>query len=65
MKRLYAVALALVALALAGAVVAEAQDKKVVRIWQTETEPQTLAVLHQLAAEFEKTRPNVEVKMSR
>jgi multiple sugar transport system substrate-binding protein len=63
MKRLYAVALALVTLALAGAVVAEAQDKKVVRIWQTETEPQTLAVLHQLAAEFEKTRPNVEVKI--
>src|SRR3990172_2679668 len=63
MKSLDAVALALVALALAGAVVAEAQDKKVVRIWQTETEPQTLAVLHQLAAEFEKTRPNVEVKI--
>ena len=33
MKRLYAAALALVALALAGAVVAEAQDKKVVCIW--------------------------------
>jgi ABC-type glycerol-3-phosphate transport system substrate-binding protein len=42
--------------------VAEA-DKKVVRIWQTETEPQTLAVLNQMAADFEKVRPDVTVKI--
>jgi multiple sugar transport system substrate-binding protein len=39
---------------------ADAQ-KKVVRIWQTETEPQSLAVLNQIAADFEKLRPDVDV----
>ncbi len=48
-----------VLLALPGPVAAQ----KVVRIWQTETEPQTLAMLNQLAAEFEKTRPGVSVKI--
>ena len=40
----------------------EAQNK-VVRIWQTETEPQSLAVLNQIAADFEKVRPDVSVKI--
>jgi multiple sugar transport system substrate-binding protein len=40
-----------------------AAQKKVIRIWQTETEPQSLAILNQIAAEFEKTRPDVEVKI--
>ena len=31
---------------------ADAADKKVVRLWQTETEPQTMAVLNQIAAEY-------------
>ena len=38
---------------------ADAADKKVVRLWQTETEPQTMAVLNQIAAEYEKTHPDV------
>ncbi len=38
-------------------------QKKVVRLWQTETEPQTLAVLNQMAAEYEKTHPDVSIKI--
>jgi multiple sugar transport system substrate-binding protein len=53
-------------LAAAGLLIAvppsEAQNK-VVRIWQTETEPQSLAVLNQIAADFEKVRPDVSVKI--
>lgn len=57
-------AAAVVALAmLALAATTGAAEKKVVRIWQTETEPQTLAVLNQMAADFEKTRPDLEVKI--
>ena len=41
----------------------EAADKKVIRLWQTETEPQTLAVLNQVAAEYEKTHPDVSIKI--
>ncbi len=48
---------------LAAAVVPAHAQKKTVRIWQTETEPQTLAVLNQIAAEYEKTRPDVEIKI--
>jgi len=40
-----------------------AAQKKTVRIWQTETEPQTLAILHQMAADFGKVRPDIEVKI--
>src|SRR5437667_3203947 len=42
---------------------AQAADKKVVRLWQTETEPQTMAVLNQIAAEYEKTHPDVSIKI--
>jgi len=42
---------------------AHAADKKVVRLWQTETEPQTLAVLNQIAAQYEKTHPDVSIKI--
>ena len=52
-------ALALVPLLVA----APAHAQKVVRILQTETEPQSLAVLRQIAAEFEKTRPGVSVQI--
>ena len=47
---------------LAAAGPANAQ-KKTVRLWQTETEPQTLAVLNQIAADFQKVRPDIEVKI--
>jgi multiple sugar transport system substrate-binding protein len=40
-----------------------AAEKKVIRLWQTETEPQTLAVLNQMAAEYEKTHPDVSIKI--
>jgi multiple sugar transport system substrate-binding protein len=42
---------------------ASAADKKVIRLWQTETEPQTLAVLNQMAADYEKTHPDVSIKI--
>ncbi|HEV8309981.1 MAG TPA: sugar ABC transporter substrate-binding protein [Methylomirabilota bacterium] len=48
---------------LVSAVQADAQDKKAVRIWHTETEPQTIAVLNQIIADFEKVRPDISVKM--
>src|SRR5881397_3260450 len=56
-------AVALFALVLAVVVLAEAADKKVIRLWQTETEPQTLAILNQTAAEYEKTHPDVSIKV--
>jgi multiple sugar transport system substrate-binding protein len=40
-----------------------AADRKIVRLWQTETEPQTLAVLNHIAAEYEKTHPDVSIKI--
>src|SRR6266542_2099481 len=45
------------------ATTAQAADKKVVRLWQTETEPQTMAVLNHMAAEYEKTHPDVSIKI--
>src|SRR5919204_3320597 len=42
---------------------ANGADKKVIRLWQTETEPQTLAVLNQMAADYEKTHPDVSIKI--
>src|SRR5205814_4305844 len=56
-------AVALFALVLAVVVLAEAADKKVIRLWQTETEPQTLAVLNQTAAEYEEPHANVSIKI--
>lgn len=41
----------------------EAADKKVVRLWQTETEAQSLAVLQDMAARYQKTHPGVEIKI--
>ena len=55
------------ALALIGYLVAslsaDAADRKIIRIWQTESEPQSLAVLNQMAANFQKLRPDVEIKI--
>ncbi|HET7876484.1 MAG TPA: sugar ABC transporter substrate-binding protein, partial [Methylomirabilota bacterium] len=59
--RLLAAAVAAAVLLLPPA--AAAAEKKVVRLWQTETEPQTLAVLNQMAAEYEKTHPDVSIKI--
>ena len=42
---------------------AAAADKKVIRLWQTETEPQSLAVLNEMAARYQKTHPGVEIKI--
>jgi ABC-type glycerol-3-phosphate transport system substrate-binding protein len=47
---------------LAVATTASAQEKKVVRIWHTETEPQTVAVINQIVADFERGRPDISVK---
>src|SRR5205814_6983374 len=62
-RRTLAVALSAPVLVLSVVVLAEAAEKKVIRLWQTETEPQTLAVLNQIAAEYEKAHPDVSVKI--
>ncbi len=62
-SRALAAALPGFALVLSVTVLADAADKKVIRLWQTETEPQTLAVLNQTAAEYEKTHPDVSIKI--
>src|SRR5207244_359700 len=38
-------------------------QKKTIRLWQTQSEPRTLAVLNQMAAEYAKTQPDVSVKI--
>jgi multiple sugar transport system substrate-binding protein len=53
----------LTAVALATTSTSAFAQKKTVRLWQTETEPQTLAILNQMAAEYEKTHPDVSVKI--
>ena len=55
--------LVLTALALATTLTSASAEKKTVRLWQTETEPQTLAILNQMAAEYEKTHPDVSIKI--
>jgi len=62
-RRALTAALAGFVLVLAAAGPAGPADKKVIRLWQTETEPQTLAVLNQVAAEYEKTHPDVSIKI--
>jgi len=57
------VALVAAGLVLLTSSLAGAADKKVIRMWQTETEPQTLAVLNQMAADYEKIRPDVSIKI--
>jgi multiple sugar transport system substrate-binding protein len=37
-------------------------DKKVVRVWHTETEPQTIAAFQSIIDEYEKTHPDVTIK---
>ncbi len=41
---------------------AEAQDKKVVRIWHTETEPQSVQAFQGIINDFEKLHPDISVK---
>ncbi|MBI4637907.1 MAG: sugar ABC transporter substrate-binding protein [Candidatus Rokubacteria bacterium] len=62
MKRTGWVAIPIV-LIVAGLVIpAGAQDKKVVRIWHTETEPQSVKAFQEIINEFEKVRPDITVK---
>ena len=37
-------------------------EKKVVRIWHTETEPQSVAAFQQIINDFEKLHPDITVK---
>ena len=39
-----------------------AQEKKVVRIWHTETEPQSVKAFQEIINEFEKLRPDITVR---
>lgn len=41
---------------------AGAQEKKVVRIWHTETEPQSVQAFQAIINEFEKLHPDIAVK---
>lgn len=50
------------ALILALAVPASAQEKKVVRIWHTETEPQSVKAFQEIINAFEKLHPDVTVR---
>lgn len=52
------IALIVVGLVLA----AEAQEKKLVRIWHTETEAQSVKAFQEIINEFEKVRPDITVK---
>ncbi len=61
--RTRSLAAVLLAAGLLSPLAAGAAEKKVVRLWQTETEPQTLAVLNHMAGEYEKTHPDVSIKI--
>ena len=37
-------------------------EKKVVRIWHTETEPQTIAAFQEIINDYEKLHPDVSIK---
>ncbi|MGB9699881.1 MAG: ABC transporter substrate-binding protein [Thermodesulfobacteriota bacterium] len=59
MRRL---ALMILILSLSLTTFAWAAEKKVVRIWHTETEPQTVAAFQQIINDFEKMNPDITVK---
>lgn len=54
--------LVLVVLVVALALPAWAQEKKVVRIWHTETEPKSVQAFQAIIHDFEKVRPDISVK---
>jgi len=49
-------------LLLAAASIGWAGEKKVVRVWHTETEPQTVAAMQEIANEFEKLHPDISIR---
>ncbi len=63
MQRTIVLMLAATAWLVSAVTVAEAADKKVIRLWQTESEPQSLAVLNDMAARYQKTHPGVEIRI--
>jgi multiple sugar transport system substrate-binding protein len=63
MRRTIVLMLAATAWLVSAVAVADAADKKVIRLWQTESEPQSLAVLNDMAARYQKTHPGVEIKI--
>ncbi len=56
------VVIAIVLMAAGVALPAQAQEKKLVRIWHTETEPQTVKAFQEIINDFEKVRPDITVK---
>jgi len=54
--------LVLMVLVVALAPSASAQEKKVVRIWHTETEPKSVQAFQEIINDFEKVRPDISVK---
>jgi len=54
--------LVLMVLVVALASSASAQEKKVVRIWHTETEPKSVQAFQEIINDFEKVRPDISVK---
>jgi multiple sugar transport system substrate-binding protein len=54
--------LVLMVLVVTLALSASAQEKKVVRIWHTETEPKSVQAFQEIINDFEKLRPDISVK---
>ncbi|HSB71494.1 MAG TPA: sugar ABC transporter substrate-binding protein [Candidatus Methylomirabilis sp.] len=55
-------AIAGMTLVLALAVSAWGGERKVVRVWHTETEPQTVAAMQEIANDFEKLHPDISIR---
>ena len=58
-RRAWIVCLALI---LVTASFAWGAEKKVVRVWHTETEPQTIAAFQQIINDYEKLHPDITIK---
>jgi len=54
--------LGILALVLLAAGTGWAGEKKLVRVWHTETEPQSVAAFQQIVADFEKLHPDIQVR---
>ncbi len=62
MKRTGWIVIPIVLIVLGPVLPVTAQEKKVVRIWHTETEPQTVKAFQEIINDFEKLHPDITVK---
>jgi ABC-type glycerol-3-phosphate transport system substrate-binding protein len=61
-RKLFAVGIFILISILFIPMMASSAEKKVVRIWHTETEPQTVAAFQEIINDFEKLHPDITVK---